>query len=304
VGSFEGDFWNFFIVVVTLGSLFGLFLLTYSLSGGRTSKDESDEVETMGHVWDGDLEELNNPLPRWWLNLFYLTILFAVIYLMLYPGLGNNRMLLGWTQVDRYEREVAQAQERYGPIFARFADEPIEVLARDEEALSIGRRLYATYCTQCHGADAGGVRGFPNLRDGRWQWGGEPEAIRTSILDGRTGVMPGWLEALEGEEGVRAVAHHVLALAGREADAEQARAGEPLYQQLCVACHGPEGRGNPALGAPDLTADVWLYGGSLEVIEETVAHGRQGLMPAHREFLGEERVHLIAAYVYSLSRSE
>jgi len=302
--SFAGGFWNLFIVVCTLGGLLGLLLLTmaFSRAPGRGSSSDAEGRETTGHVWDEDLYELNNPLPRWWVVLFYASLVFSAVYLILYPGLGSNSMLLGWTQIKQYEEEMARAEARYGPLFERYLGLPIEEVAADPQALRIGERLYASYCSVCHGSDARGVRGFPNLRDDAWQWGGEPEQIAASIGDGRVAAMPGWKAALGGEAGVDEVSAYVLQLSGRSVDAAQAAAGKAKYDMFCVACHGAEGHGNPALGAPDLTDGVWLYGGTDEALRHSIGEGRFGRMPAHRDFLGEARVHVLAAWVYSLSR--
>jgi cytochrome c oxidase cbb3-type subunit 3 len=224
-----------------------------------------------------------------------------VLYLMVYPGLGSNAMFLGWTQIKEYEEEMARAEERYGPIFEQYLDLPIDQVAADPKALRIGERLFASYCTVCHGSDAGGVRGFPNLRDDSWQWGGGPGQIKTSILAGRTAVMPGWRDALGGDAGVDETVAYVLSLSGQTSDAAKAAAGKEKYDSLCVACHGADGAGNPALGAPSLIDDVWLYGGSEADVRHSVADGREGRMPAHGEFLGEARVHVLAAWVWSLS---
>ncbi len=300
MASFTDGFWNVFIVAVTLGSFIALFLFIRYFSGGVP---RGKKVESTGHVWDGDLRELNNPLPRWWLNLFYITLIFGFVYLMLYPGYGTNSMLLGWTQEKQYRQEVDAAQARYGPLYARYAQQPIPELARNTDALKTGERLFATYCTQCHGSDARGVPGYPNLRDGEWLYGGDPQSIKTSILEGRQGSMPAWKEVL-GEDGVHQVTQHVLSLSGRDVDQSAAARGREKYATYCVACHGPEGEGNQDLGAPDLTNDVWLYGGSPDVVQASIANGRQGRMPAHEEFLGEDKVHVLAAYVYSLSQGE
>ena len=295
--SFTDGFWNMLIFVCTIGGIVGLFLFTKSYSGGRP---RGEGVQSMGHKWDGDLEELNNPLPRWWLNMFYITLAFGVIYLLLYPGVGTHSMLLGWSSVGQYQKEMAAADERYGPIFEQFITKDIAVVARDPEALKIGRRLFVNYCASCHGSDAGGNPGFPNLRDSAWLYGGTPDAIKTSIMQGRNGIMPPWKDAL-GEEGVHDVAQYVLSLSGREADPAAVAAGKKLFTANCVACHGADGTGNQALGAPNLTDDVWLYGGSPKAIEASIAGGRQGQMPAHADFLGEAKSHLLAAYVYSLT---
>lgn len=209
-------------------------------SGGAA---DPEQAETTGHVWDEDLKELNNPLPRWWLNLFVITLAFGVVYLFLYPGLGSNRMALGWTQVEQYEEEMRRADAEHGPLFAQFQGTPLAELAEDPAALRIGERLFASYCATCHGSDASGARGFPSLTDDDWLYGGEPETIETTILDGRNGVMPAWRAALGGDEGVRAVTQHVLGLAGREHDALMAAAGKSRFEQICVACHLADGTG-------------------------------------------------------------
>ena len=301
MGSFSEGFWNIFIVVCTLGGILWLYLLTSQNMGSRRPATETGEVETTKHVWDEDLTELNNPLPRWWVTLFYATLVFGALYLMVYPGLGSNAMFLGWTQIKEYEEEMARAEERYGPIFEQYLDLPIDQVAADPKALRIGERLFASYCTVCHGSDAGGVPGFPNLRDDSWQWGGGPEQIKTSILAGRTAVMPGWRDALGGDAGVDETVAYVLSLSGQTSDAAKAAAGKEKYDSLCVACHGTDGAGNPALGAPSLIDDVWLYGGSETDVRHSVADGREGRMPAHGEFLGEARVHVLAAWVWSIS---
>ena len=303
VGSFGDEFWNLFIVVCTLGGIIWLYLLTIgSMRGPGVSAAGSEDAPRPGHVWDEDLTELDNPLPRWWVGLFFATLAFGVVYLMLYPGFGTNAMVLGWTQVEEYEAEMARAEARYGPLYEAYLRLPVEEVAADREALRMGERLFASYCAVCHGADAGGVPGFPNLRDSVWQWGGAPEAIKTSILAGRNAVMPPWRDALGGDAGVGEVTAYVLSLSGRSVDAAAAAAGKERYDALCVACHGVEGTGNPALGGSDLTDDVWLYGGSQAAVRESIAAGREGRMPAHGDFLGEARVHVLAAWVYSLSR--
>lgn len=295
--SFTDGFWNILIFVCTLGGILGLFLFTRSFSAGRP---RGESVQSMGHKWDGDLEELNNPLPRWWLNLFYITLAWGVIYLLLYPGVGTHPMLLGWSSVKQYNEQMAAADKRYGPIFEQFASKDIAELARDPEALKIGRRLFLNYCAGCHGSDAGGNPGFPNLRDNDWLHGGTPKDIQTTIMQGRMGIMPAWRDTL-GEEGVHDVAQYVLSLSGRDHDAAAAEKGKKQFAAVCSACHGADGTGNQQLGAPNLTDDVWLYGGSPKTIEASIAGGRQGQMPAQGDFLGEAKVHLLAAYVYSLS---
>lgn len=296
MADFTTGFWNVFLIVVMFGSIAALALFVFMQSGGKGNTT----TETTGHVWDEDLRELNNPLPAWWRNMFYITLAFGAVYLLLYPGLGSYPMLLGWTQLTQYEDEMAAAEAKYGPLFEKFRAEPIAALAKNEEALKMGERLYASYCTQCHGSDAGGVPGYPNLRDGDWQWGGTPERIEETLLKGRQAVMPAW-EAVLKDDGIANMTQYVLSLAGREHDAAAAEKGKAQYN-LCLGCHGPQGKGNTALGAPNLTDDVWLYGGSPKAIEATLRGGRNGIMPAHEEFLGPAKIHLLAAYVYSLAQ--
>jgi len=299
MGSFSGEFWDLFLFVVTVGSIAGLGIFVFVQSKGKAPAPGSS-AESTGHVWDEDLRELNNPLPAWWRNMFYITLVFGAPYLVIYPGLGSSKMFFGWTQISQYEEEMAEAEATYGPLFARYEREPIEALAKNPEALKMGERLYASYCTQCHGSDAGGVRGYPSLRDGDWLWGGTPDRIEESILKGRQGVMPPWAAVLK-DDGITQVSQYVLSLAGREHDAAAATTGKTLYSTNCVACHGAEGKGNILFGAPNLTNNVWLYGASPKAIEDTIRNGRSGKMPAHEEFLGKAKVHLLTAYVYSLS---
>jgi cytochrome c oxidase cbb3-type subunit 3 len=296
MSDFTSEFWSWYIIAIAGGGIIWLF---YLLTG--TSKADTEEGVPTGHVWDEDLEELNNPLPRWWLVMFYLTIAFAIVYLILYPGMGSYKGLLGWTEVGEYEQEVEAANAEFGPLFAQFEKTPIVELAANEKAIKTGERLFVTYCAVCHGSDARGAPGFPNLRDHDWLYGGAPKQIEASIMNGRDGVMPAWETPLGGEQGVKAVAEYVMTLAGRERDKTLADAGKVKFEQFCAGCHMPDGTGNPALGAPNLTNNVWLYGGSPRTINATIAKGRNGHMPAHSEFLGSAKSHILAAYVYSLS---
>ena len=298
MSDFTSEFWSWYIIAIAGGGI--VWLIYLLVATGKTDAEEDQGVPT-GHVWDEDLEELNNPLPRWWLVMFYLTIVFAVVYLILYPGMGTFKGVLGWTQIDEYEQEVAAADAEFGPLFAQFEKTPIPELAANEAAMHAGERLYVTYCAVCHGSDARGAPGFPNLRDNDWLYGGEPENIEATILHGRNGVMPAWEGPLGGEEGVNQVATYVMSLAGRNVDTDLAAAGKAKFDLFCVGCHMPEGTGNPLLGAPNLTNNVWLYGGSPRSIKQSIAKGRNGIMPAHNEFLGKAKSHILAAYVYSLS---
>jgi len=299
MADFMSGFWNWFVVVPVVGGIVALFLLNrWMTSGPRPKPDE--KAKTMGHVWDEDLEELNNPLPRWWLNMFYITLVFGIGYLALYPGLGSFAGLLGWSEKGQYEKEIVAANQVFNPLYEKYLTEDLKHLAANTDALKTGERLFVNYCTTCHGSDAGGVPGYPNLRDEDWLYGGDPATIKASIMNGRTGAMPAW-GAVLGPEGVANVAEYVLLLSGRSVNETVAELGKEKYQQLCVACHGANGKGNPALGAPNLTDNIWLYGGTKQTIMESIEKGRAGRMPAHAEFLGEAKVHLLAAYVYSLS---
>lgn len=295
-------FWSGFIIVFTVANILGCWwLIRWS---GKSPAAQRANTDTTGHVWDDDLTEYNKPMPRWWLILFYLTIWFALLYLVLYPGFGSYDGLLGWSQYTAYEEEVAEAREQYAPLYERYAAMAIPELAEDDDAMQTGQRIFANNCAVCHGSDARGARGYPDLTDDAWLYGGEPSQIKTSIMNGRQGMMPALGGAMD-EETIEQVANYAYSLNGRQPpDPEAAEAGEQAYMTQCVACHGPEGKGNTAMGAPNLTDDAWLYDGSLESIREAVVNGRQGEMPAHEELLGPERVHVVAAYVYSLGERE
>jgi len=301
MADFNSDFWHWYIAILSVLSILACVWLLRWMSSGF---EKTDEVENTGHVWDGDLTELNNPLPRWWLGLFYITIAFGGFYLLLYPGLGTFEGILGWTSKGEYEQEVETMETKVGPLFSRYQQTAILDLIKDEGALKVGERLYANYCATCHGSDARGARGYPNLRDNDWLWGGDPQNIKTTIMQGRQAGMPAWEGPLGGERGVDEVAQYILSLSGRATITELAEKGKAKYDIFCIACHGPTGTGNPALGAPNLTDDTWLYGSSLTRISQSIANGRSGHMPAHGEFLGEAKVHLLAAYVYGLSQEK
>ncbi|HLS86589.1 MAG TPA: cytochrome-c oxidase, cbb3-type subunit III [Burkholderiales bacterium] len=295
---FVSGFWDLYIAVVSVVSIVAcaLFLRSQSI---RRKKGEA--VATTGHVWDEDLAEYNNPLPSWWRWLFYITVAFALVYLVLYPGLGSWRGTLGWSQVGQFERELERAEARFGPRFEKFAAVDIPTLARDPEALAIGQKLFLNNCAQCHASDGGGSRGFPNLTDGDWLYGGTPEAIRESIAKGRTGVMPP-LGAALGEQKTKNVAHYVLSLSGSPADSLRAAYGKEIFAGTCAACHGADGKGNIALGAPNLTDRIWLHGSGEQAIVDTITRGRTSQMPAHEGILSPARIHLLSAYVYSLGK--
>jgi cytochrome c oxidase cbb3-type subunit 3 len=236
----------------------------------------------------------------WWLYMFYITLFFGIAYLLIYPGSGVFAGAIKWSEVGQYEQEMKTAEQKYGPLYEKFRTQPVNAVAADPEAFAMGKRLYSTYCTVCHGSDAGGGPGFPNLRDADWLYGGEPDDIKATIANGRAGVMPPWGAAL-GQEGVFNVAEYVISLSGRKAGSDAVAAGKEKFQQVCAACHGADAKGNKALGAPNLTDNVWLYGGSQAAIIKTISEGRGGRMPAHGEFLGEAKVHLLTAYIWGLS---
>ena len=301
------EFWSIYVSVLTIGTLIGL---TWLLFGTRKGEKKSETTETMGHSFDG-IEEYDNPLPRWWFMLFIGTLVFGVGYLILYPGLGNWKGLLpgyedGWTGVHEWEKEMNKADAKFGPIFAKYAAMPVQQVAQDPAALKMGGRLFASNCSVCHGSDAKGAFGFPNLTDKDWRWGGEAETIKASIMNGRHGVMPAWAEVI-GDQGVADVAAFVLTnLDGRslpEGNKADVVKGKEIFAANCVACHGPEGKGTPAMGAPDLThPQAFIYGSSFAQLQQTIRYGRQGQMPAQADIQGNDKVHLLAAYVYSLSQ--
>lgn len=293
-------FWNWWVVLLVAANIgFAVWLLLSTTSA--KPGDQHAGPETTGHTWDGDLKEYNNPLPRWWLGLFYLTVAFAVGYLVLYPGFGNFSGTLGWSQVRQWQAQRDEANVVAAREFAKFDGKSIEALATDPAAIRIAKNLFANNCAMCHGSDARGAKGFPNLTSPNLTWGRAPEAIVATISGGRQGVMPAW-GAVLGADGVEAVANYVYSLSGRAApEPALVSAGKEKFDTLCAACHGPDGKGTVALGAPNLTDAYWVYGGTLAAIKETVANGRSNRMPAHLELLGEQRVRLLAAYVYSLA---
>lgn len=299
MADFVSDFWSYYVAILVLASVAGCAVLLWIMTTRKLAPGE--QVDTTGHLWDEDLSEWNHPLPNWWRWLFYLTIVFALAYLLVYPGLGAFQGKFGWSSKGEYQDEVKGAEQKYGPLYNKFLQQDLKTVASDPEAREMGQRLFLNYCSQCHGSDAQGGRGFPNLRDGDWLYGGESDAIRASVLNGRNGVMPAQEVAL-GEQGVKNMVHYVLSLSGRTHDAQAAAVAKEKFTTICAACHGPDGKGNPAIGAPNLTDKVWLYGGSEEIIAQTISKGRAGVMPPWKDFLGEAKVHVLAAYVYGLSQ--
>ncbi len=286
--------WSFYIAIFTVVNILACLWLLWWTSRHRT-KDEA--TETTGHTWDG-LTEYNKPLPRWWLNLFYATIAFAFAYLVLFPGLGSFAGTKQWTSSDELATEQQAANAKRDAALARYAQRPVAELVHDESALALGRGVFANHCAACHGSDARGARGYPNLTDADWLWGGEPERVLETVLDGRNAAMPA-LGGVLGDDGVAETAVYVQKLAGGPVDPALASRGERRFATLCAACHGADGKGNPALGAPNLTDDTWLYGGDLAAITQTIRDGRDGAMPAHRTLIGEPRARLAVAWVLS-----
>jgi len=306
MSDFTSDFWGLYIAVLTVVSIVACGWLLLAMSRTRAPmKGQPGGADTTGHTWDDDLAEYNNPLPRWWLWLFWITLVFSIVYLALYPGLGNVKGVWGWSSTGQYQREVEAVNKVVMPLYEKFLQQDLEQVAADAQARGMGERLFLNQCAQCHGSDAGGGKGFPSLRDEEWLYGGEPDKIKESILNGRRGVMPP-LGAALGDEGVKNVVHYVRSLSGLAHDGLKAQLGKPLFAANCAACHGPEGKGMQALGAPDLTNKVWLYGSSEKEIEYGIVNGRNVTgesmpMPAHKDLLGEAKVHLLAAYVWGLS---
>jgi len=289
------DFWSGYIIVLTSIVLIGTIWLLLG-----NNKDIEKDGTTTGHEYDG-INEYDNPLPEWWVYMFWATIIFSLGYLVAYPGMGNFKGVLNWTQVNQWEKQVEKAAAETEAVFAAYRDMSIEEVAADKKALKMGQRIFANNCAQCHGIDAKGSQGFPNLSDNDWLYGGEAATIKHSIANGRTGVMPGWMAALN-DKGVVETAQYVLSLSGKSSDAAKAEAGAKHFQMFCVACHGADGKGIPAMGAPNLTDDIWLYGGTFADIRRTIADGRTGVMPAHAEKLNSDKIHLLSGYVYSLSQ--
>lgn len=293
------NFWSFYIIALVALNIGGCaWLLLWT----RRTDNTSAEDGTTGHEYDG-IREYNNPLPRWWLMLFWITIFFGLVYLVAYPGLGKFQGILGWSSKGELAIDEKAYQDQYGTIYANYAKTPIETLAKDAQAMKIASRLFANNCSTCHGTDAHGARGFPNLSDKDWLYGGEPERIQETIMEGRNGIMPPWQSAL-GDTGVKQVANYVRSLSGLKSDSTLTAAGHEIFASKCFACHGADGKGNTMMGAPDLTDKTWLYGSSEATLIKTIGEGRAGHMPTQKDNLGVEKVHLLAAYIWSLSKKQ
>jgi cytochrome c oxidase cbb3-type subunit 3 len=298
MSDFFSSGWSVFIAVATLASLAACLVLLY-VASRRTPMGPDNST---GHVFDEDLIELNNPLPRWWMVLFILTVLFAFAYVFAFPGLGSWPGRLGWTSSGEHDADRALASAQMAKVFSAYAHLPAEALSRDERAMAIGQRLFINNCAPCHGSDARGSKGFPDLTDQDWLYGGTPEKIEESITLGRTGVMPPMAAALGGAQDVHNVANYVLSLSESPYDSIAAYSGKQKFV-ICAACHGADGKGNQAIGAPNLTDKIWLHGWGEEAITEIVTNGKTNVMPAQRGRLAPEQIHLLASYVWSLSQS-
>ncbi len=295
-------FWNVWIVGLTLTCL-GLVLWVLLANKKVAVKDDgNDENRTTGHVYDG-IEEYDNPLPLWWFKLFIVSFIAALVYLALYPGLGSYKGLLNWTSVGQLEREQQKGAEKTADIYSEFMATPVKELATNPEAIKMGTRLFANNCAVCHGAAAVGNYSFPNLTDDDWLYGGTPEKIKETLIHGRAGNMPAWGDILGAEKSGH-VSHYALSLSGSEHNAELAEKGKPIFAQYCAACHMPSGKGNQLVGAPNLTDDVFLYENTYEDVLQTVLKGRVNKMPAQAPRLKEEKIHILTAYVYSLTLEE
>lgn len=300
-------FWSLWIIILTTTNLVLLLWILFANRKRAVVGEESTEAKTTGHEYDG-IEEYDNPLPRWWFYMFLLTFVFAVGYLIIYPGYGAYEGIKGedgkaWTSVNELRGHQAEAEKVYAETYGVYSKMPIEEVAKNPDALKMGFRLFSNNCAVCHGADGGGNPGFPNLTDKDWLYGGSPEKILETLVHGRKAAMPAWGSIL-GEKGIANVTEYVLQISGSEHDAAKAEAGAKLYATNCVACHGADGKGNQLVGAPNLTDKIWLYGGEPATIRQTLRDGRNGVMPAQKELLKEDRIHLLAAYVYSLSLEE
>ncbi len=298
------SFWHWYITILSVGYILAVLWLLLATRRTKSDMDEQGTDQLMEHSYDG-IQEYNNPMPRWWIQLFYITIVFAVIYLVLYPGLGNFKGYLNWTSAGQHAEEVAEAEKTYGPIFQKYAAIGIPELSKEHpEAIEIGQRVFLNNCAVCHGSDAGGAPGFPALNDNDWIHGGTPGQIKTIITQGKTASMPAWGTIL-GDEKVKQVTSYIFQLGGRPTANEALVApGKVVFDTMCAACHGADGKGVQALGGPNLADNIWLYGGSSGAITKSIAEGRKGEMPAHKELLNADKIHLVSAYIYSLSNSE
>lgn len=281
--------------------------------------DEATGTDTTGHEWDG-IKELNTPLPRWWLWTFYGCIIWSLAYMVAYPAwpmlTEATAGMLGYSSRGEVAAEIDRFRSMNAPLDEGLVNAELTEIAAHPElgpyAINGGAAVFRTYCAQCHGSGAAGAKGYPNLLDDDWLWGGDVEAIRTTIAhgirntqdeDARLSEMPAFADQLSDEE-IGGVVQHVLSLSGAEHDAALAEAGAEVYADNCAACHGDGGEGNVDLGAPNLSDAIWLYGGAPEVIEETVRYSRAGVMPPWAGRLTEAQIRQVAVYVHGLGGGE
>ena len=303
MADFTNSWLGFLIALVVAISILGcgVLLLFQSKIKVKVGTDGKPlPVETTGHVWDGDLQENNNPLPGWWMKLFYGTIIFSIAYLLLYGGFGSHKGILDWSQIDEYQAELKAGTEQYGPLFQKYMAMDIPAVAKDPQALEIGERLFLNTCAQCHGSDAQGVKGYPNLTDKDWLYGGDPQTILATLADGRQGFMPPMADAVGNADDVLNLANYVLSLSNTPHNGAKAVLGKEKFA-ACAACHGEDGKGIQAMGGPNLADNIWLYGGNIESIVEGINKGRKNLMPAYKGIIDDDKLHLLTAYVWSLS---
>lgn len=298
MSDFFNDGWSIYVAAVTAaGLVFCVFLLLVASRRKVMAGDNST-----GHIWDEDLKEMNNPLPRWWVGLFVLTVVFAVIYLVIYPGMGSNPGTLKWTSTGQWQAEQDKARTTMAPVYASFANLTAEQLSKNPQAMAIGERLFVNNCAQCHGADGRGSKTFPNLTDNDWLGGTGPEYIHKTIVEGRQGMMPPMAAAVGTPDDVRNVANYVLSLSNGPHNSVAAQLGKAKFA-ACAACHGPEGKGNQALGAPNLTDKTWLHGWGEEAIVAMVNQGKTNVMPPQGPRFTPEQVNVLTAYVWNLSQA-
>lgn len=288
------SFWHLFIVILTVASIVGCVWLLLSQSRGKTGPETT-------HTWDDDLTEYNNPLPRWWFNLFVITVVFGLAYLVFYPGLGNIAGRLGWTSEQEMQARLQELTAQRQAQYAKLAGKSVAELSQDPTARGLGRAVFVANCAGCHGADAHGAIGFPNLADHDSLFGSDPDTILQSITNGRGAMMPPFKDILSAEA-VEALVSFLPYWSDPTLDAARREAGLKHFSGICAACHGADGKGNVAMGAPNLTDDVWLFGSRPEQLRDTILKGRSAQMPAHKDILSADELRVVAAYVSALTQ--